>query len=243
MAPCRQGQEICESRWWLHVKQNILSQISLPIYTLWSKKTSSYYRPISQIPPCTSSIFHASPCNRNEHICAHWCTKMIIEYLTLRLMNCGIWNVGQLTTVVSRPVFNLECAFGLIDLLKIKMAQNCSGPSSQLTCQLGPNEVYAVLYVTHTPPCNVGDFGSKLDMIICWSGPSWQYHLAIRPQRNSNCFTHTCCTDCSAPLAVQAPLKEPLVLLFFDQLKKWMHAPIIAYNKNTRCMEKDTEGC
>ena len=36
-------------------------------------------------------------------------------------MNCGIWNMGLLSTVVSGPLFNLECVFSLIYSLKFKM--------------------------------------------------------------------------------------------------------------------------
>ena len=38
-------------------------------------------------------------------------------------MNCGIWDI-DLSTVVSRPVFNLECVLGLTYSLKLKMTQN-----------------------------------------------------------------------------------------------------------------------
>ena len=39
-------------------------------------------------------------------------------------MNWGIWDMGPLSTVISRPVFNLEYAFSLIYSLKFKMIQN-----------------------------------------------------------------------------------------------------------------------
>ena len=66
----------------------------------------------------TMHLFHAQPCSKNEHTCAHWCKKVVTEF------DCGIWYMGLLSTVVSRPVLNLECAFSLSYSLKFKMLQN-----------------------------------------------------------------------------------------------------------------------
>ena len=62
-----------------------------------------YYIPISPIPPWNCFIYHATPCNRNVHIYAHWCRKVVIEYLTYELWylrygstvsrQCSIWSV------------------------------------------------------------------------------------------------------------------------------------------------------
>ena len=62
-----------------------------------------YYRPISPIPPWNCFIFHATPCNRNVHIYAYRCRKVVIEYLTYKLWylrygsnvsrQCSIWSV------------------------------------------------------------------------------------------------------------------------------------------------------
>ena len=62
---------------------------------IWSGCIWLHYRPIPQIPPCTCSIFHAPPCNRNIRIYANSCKN-------IWHMNHGIWNIGLLSTVVSK---------------------------------------------------------------------------------------------------------------------------------------------
>ena len=55
-------------------------------------------RPISPIPQCIRKISHNAPfCNRNVHICAHFCYKML---------HCGIWHrciLGFVRLVYWRP--------------------------------------------------------------------------------------------------------------------------------------------
>ena len=49
-------------------------------------KNINQYRPVAQIPQCTSPMSHnATFCNRNVHICAHFCYKMMHC-----VMRCGI---------------------------------------------------------------------------------------------------------------------------------------------------------
>ena len=39
---------------------------------------TSHYRPVAQIPQCTSPLSHNAPfCHRNVHMCAHFCYKMV----------------------------------------------------------------------------------------------------------------------------------------------------------------------
>ena len=82
------------------------------IYEMPSGCICLYYRPISQIPPCACSIFHPPPCNRNVYTYVHIdVKKVVIENF---IVNNGIWDMGPLPTVVSRPLVNMECVFGLI---------------------------------------------------------------------------------------------------------------------------------
>ena len=91
---------------------------------------SLHNRPIWQITQCIRQISHnVSFCNRNVHICAHFCYKMI---------HCGIWNrcivgfvhyvnwfiltidkasvacVGSAHFWVCRFKWQLACAFGIV---------------------------------------------------------------------------------------------------------------------------------
>ena len=55
---------------------------SVCIVRIWEKMDHRANRPVAQIPQYTSIISHNAPfCNRNMHICAHFCYKM---------MHCGI---------------------------------------------------------------------------------------------------------------------------------------------------------
>ena len=50
-------------------------------------------RPVTQIPQCTSLLFHNAPfCNRNVHVCAHFCYKMV--HCRICMMHCGICEMG-----------------------------------------------------------------------------------------------------------------------------------------------------
>ena len=50
-------------------------------------------RHITQIPQCTSLLFHNAPlCNRNVHMCAHFCYKMV--HCRICMMHCGICEMG-----------------------------------------------------------------------------------------------------------------------------------------------------
>ena len=65
-----------ESRW-------ECNEISIEFELRW-KKTLVKWGPVAQIPQCTSPISNnASSCNRNVHMCAHFCYKMV---------HCGIWD-------------------------------------------------------------------------------------------------------------------------------------------------------
>ena len=60
-------------------------------------------RPISQIPQCIRQISHNAPfCNRNVHICAHFCYKML---------HYGIWHRGILGFV--KWVYYQKYVFGV----------------------------------------------------------------------------------------------------------------------------------
>ena len=62
------------------------------LYTWWHHDN----RPVAQIPQCTIPIPHNAPfCNRNVHICAHFCYKMV---------HCGIfvWCIRGFVTWVQR---------------------------------------------------------------------------------------------------------------------------------------------
>ena len=54
-----------------------LGPVHLGLEAVWYVQLLLTNRPISQIPQCTSSISHNAPfCNRNVHMCAHFCYKM-----------------------------------------------------------------------------------------------------------------------------------------------------------------------
>ena len=47
-------------------------------YTTWRRMLNLGNRPVTQIPQCTSPLSHnASFCNKNVHMCAHFCYKMV----------------------------------------------------------------------------------------------------------------------------------------------------------------------
>ena len=59
-------------------------------------------RSIAQIPPCTCPIFHNAPfCNRNVHMCAHFCYKM---------MHCGEF---------------VQCIMGFVSWVYLKGRTQC----------------------------------------------------------------------------------------------------------------------
>ena len=67
-------------------------------------------RPISQIPQCTSSIPHIAPfCNRNVHMCAHFCYKIV---------HCGIF---------------AQCIVGFVRLVYYERISSCAGCPPQTT--------------------------------------------------------------------------------------------------------------
>ena len=57
---------------------------------------SSYNRPVAQIPQCTTAISHNAPfCNRNVHVCAHFCYKNGALW-DICVMHCVICEMGLL---------------------------------------------------------------------------------------------------------------------------------------------------
>ena len=77
------------------VKKNLQNAIWMHMSLLQTQK----------ILPCTCSIFHAPPCNRNVYTYVHifLCKKVVIECFIVNYGN-GIWEMGLLPTVVSRPL-------------------------------------------------------------------------------------------------------------------------------------------
>ena len=71
---------------------------------MWS--TIVTHRPVSQIPQCTSPTPHnASFCNKNVHMCAHFCYKMVhCRMRDICLMLCGNCEMGLLVCLTSPTV-------------------------------------------------------------------------------------------------------------------------------------------
>ena len=94
--------------------------------------TDTSNRPISQISQYIRQISHNAPfCNRNVHMCAHFCYKMV---------HCGIWDwrivgfVQQVSTVIA---IRLEqCKNGMHAKLKMSSAKDAPSLIFQtLFCQ------------------------------------------------------------------------------------------------------------
>ena len=67
-------------------------------------------RPISQIPQCIRQTSHNAPfCNRNVHMCAHFCQKMV---------HCGIWDrcIMGFVRLVYRAIVRLPSAWASVKL-------------------------------------------------------------------------------------------------------------------------------
>ena len=87
-----------------------------PIAHLWGWDMGvsivSWNRTLTQIPQCTSPISHNAPfCNRNVHMCAHFCYKTV---------HCGIfvWCIVGFVRCLFRGIFNL-CSGSFIVLNQI----------------------------------------------------------------------------------------------------------------------------
>ena len=100
------------SQWYKNTKarneRKILSTIpkSYTNCDLSVKKTQTQNRPISQIPECICAISHnATFCDRNVHMCAHFCYKML---------HCGIF---------------VWCIVGFVRLVYWTIIQEASGSS------------------------------------------------------------------------------------------------------------------
>ena len=91
----------------------------------------SQSRLITQIPQCTNPISHNAPlCNKNVHICAHFCYKMV---------HCGIF---------------VQCIVGFVRwvswvalLIMVLSNEHCSYTSTAATCPAGHSHSHSL--VTH----------------------------------------------------------------------------------------------
>ena len=69
-------------------------------------------RPVSQIPQCTSPISHNAPfCNRNVHICAHFCYKMVHCVIFVWCIVGLVWWVTEVLDTCNLMCFGISMKF------------------------------------------------------------------------------------------------------------------------------------
>ena len=100
------------SSYWIRTLIFVMGNLILVWWHLYVDRSFCTNTPISQIPKCICAISHnASFCNRNVHMCAHFCYKMV---------HCGIFArcvVQHITDNLGLKYWNIICYMQTLTLM------------------------------------------------------------------------------------------------------------------------------